>query len=72
MANSERCDNAALERIATLPDRFGSVFRVRTPGGWLVFGSYFCPDDNGNGVSMALTFVPDEGHAWIAEEEDDE
>lgn len=67
MANNERCDKAALERIATLPDRYGHVFRIRAPGGWLVVGSYFCPDDKGNGASMALTFVPDDEGAWMAE-----
>ena len=65
-------DKVAAEHISSLPDRNGRVFRIPAPGGWIVVCSSVCVDDKGNGTSMAMTFVPDEGHRWLGQEDDNE
>lgn len=60
-------EKVAAEHISNLPDHSGRVFRIPAPGGWVVVSSCVCADDNGNGTSMAMTFVPDEAHRWLTE-----
>ncbi|MBK6728466.1 MAG: hypothetical protein IPG63_14725 [Xanthomonadales bacterium] len=72
MANGQRKEKVTAEHIANLPDRSGRIFRIRAPGGWIVIGSLLCTDRDGNVSSMALTFVPDDTGAWMAEEGSDD
>lgn len=67
MANDWRKNRVSAEHISTLPDHSGRVFRLAVPGGWIVVGSCLYVDDRGNGSSMAMAFVSDEGHAWLGE-----
>ena len=68
MANSWRKDKVVAEHISNLPDQSGRVSRIPVPGGWIIICSAMCADENGNGTSMAMTFVSDEGHRWLAQE----
>lgn len=61
-------DKVTAELVSNLPDHNGRVFRIRAPGGWIIICSAMCADENGNGTSLAMTFVSDEGHRWLAQD----
>lgn len=41
---------------------YGTIYRAKVPGGWLLTVFYSSGHHDGGGIS--LTFMPDPGHAW--------
>lgn len=62
---------AKLEQFALIPEDnyWSSLFRMKTPTGWLVAMSPLVQGDDGEGscFSTSLVFVPDPEHKWEEE-----
>jgi hypothetical protein len=45
-----------------------TISRTEVPGGWLVKGLEWC---RGTSTLVSLTFIPDPGHTWTIEKDED-